>query len=383
MNNLTNIAQTQPFTIAEGAAAVRFDAIMLRDFNGPILLFDHAHSHSAGFPPHPHAGLCVITYLFEDSAGALRDRDSINREIIVEPGDLLWFQMASGLIHEENPAVDGVEINQMQIWVNLSERLHSLPPATFLLRSSDIPAVADGLGNRIRVVLGEYGGKRSPLTVTEPFALFDMALSSGTRLRVPEGWSAVVYAVSGTVVVDSAGKSVELAPGQVVGARPGSELLLSGQKAHALYLARPLLSQPLFVQGMYAMTSQEEVDAAKRRFHAGDFGDVVPYPKVKHPGQPYVPAGREPDLAVAPAVIHRASVRHYDQGWWQLHFQYCKWEYNNTETAFGYRFVWENPDGKEEPYQLGGYIPYMEYVTELLKRAEREGWGNIPYRDSF
>ncbi|MCD8140094.1 MAG: pirin family protein [Planctomycetaceae bacterium] len=157
MTSLTNVAQTEPFTILDAAEAVRFDYFTLQDFLCPIILFDHVRMRSAGFPPHPHAGLCIITYLFEDSPGALRDRDSINEEVLVQPGDMLYFQMASGLIHEENPAVDGVPINQMQIWVNLSDAKHSLPPATFHLKSAAVPAVRAGQGNRGLVVLGEDG----------------------------------------------------------------------------------------------------------------------------------------------------------------------------------------------------------------------------------
>lgn len=158
---LTNVVKTEPFSIQDAATAVRFDYFTLKEFLYPIILFDHVHMHAAGFPPHPHAGLCVFSYLFEDSPGALRDRDSINREVLVEPGDLLWFQMASGLIHEENPAVDGVDINHLQVWVNLSRDKHDLPPATFLVKAADVP-VAEPDGNRIRVVLGEYGDVASP-----------------------------------------------------------------------------------------------------------------------------------------------------------------------------------------------------------------------------
>lgn len=144
-----------------------------------------------------------------------------------------------------------------------------------------------------------------------------------------------------------------------------------------------MLDQPLVVRGMYAMTSQEELDAAKRRFHRGEFGHVEPYPKVMRPGEPYVPAGQDSDLTVTPIVEKQATVRHYDEGWWKLHFQYCRFEYSDYEAAYGYRFVWEDPDGKEKPYRTGGYFPYMEYISELLTVASREGWGNIPYRDSF
>ncbi len=155
---LTNIVKTEPFTIQDAAWALRFDYFTLQDFNCPIILFDHVHMRKAGFPPHPHAGLCVFSYLLENSPGSLRDRDSINKEIILDPGDILWFQMASGMIHEENPAVDGVEINQLQVWVNLSKNKHSLPPATFQTKAAAIPVIADAAG-RVRVVLGEYAEK--------------------------------------------------------------------------------------------------------------------------------------------------------------------------------------------------------------------------------
>ncbi|MCD8349819.1 MAG: pirin family protein [Planctomycetaceae bacterium] len=383
MNGLTNVAQTEPFSILDAADAVRFDYFTLQDFPCPVILFDHVHMRTAGFPPHPHAGLCVITYLFEDSPGSLRDRDSINEEVLVEPGDMLWFQMASGLIHEENPAVDGTPINQMQIWVNLSDAMHSLPPAPFHLKSADVPVVRDGQGNRSRVVLGEYSGVHSPLTPTEPFTLLDLFVDDVLDVPVPSGWTGIVYVIDGTLRVAAGADEREVGPGAVVGIDAGTEARLTGSGVHALYMAKPVLDQPLVIQGMYAMSRQEEIDNAKRRFHAGEFGDVTPYAKVLNPGKPYVPAGMEPDLAVTPVPLHQATVRHYDEGWWKLHLQYCRYEYNNTEIAFGYRFVWENPDGAEEQYRLGGFIPYADYIATLLETARNEGWGDIPYRDSF
>ncbi|MDR1534733.1 MAG: pirin family protein [Planctomycetota bacterium] len=380
---LTNVAQTEPFGIVGAATALRFDRDMLKDFAGPVILFDHLRLRAAGFPPHPHAGLGIVTYLPEDSPGALRDRDTASGETRVEPGDLLWFRTGTGLIHEENPAAEGMEVNQVQIWVPLAEKSQALPPATSLLKAAAVPVAGDAGGNRVKVMLGEYGGARSPLETTEPFALLDLALSGRLPLEVPVGWEGIVYASAGEIAVELPGEGAVLGPGQVIGIRPGAALRLRGNGARALYMARPILGRPLVVQGMYAMAGQADIDAAKRRFHAGEFGEIVPYPKIEHPERKYVPAGLEPDLAVTPVVLRQAEVRHYDQGWWKLRLQYVRYEYNNSETAHGYRFVWENPDGEEEPYQLGGYIPYMEYAAELLAIAGREGWGNIPYRDSF
>ncbi len=136
---LTNVVTTEPFSIGDAAKATRFDFFTLENFICPIILFDHVHMRAAGFPPHPHAGLAVFSYLMDDSRGQLRDRDSLNPELLVDPGDLLWFQMASGMIHEENPAVEHQEIDQMQVWINLSPASQKLPPATMLLKSRTIP----------------------------------------------------------------------------------------------------------------------------------------------------------------------------------------------------------------------------------------------------
>ncbi|MDR1613113.1 MAG: pirin family protein [Planctomycetota bacterium] len=385
MPHFTNVVKTVPFNILDAADAVRFDYFMLEDFTCPVILFDRLLLKSAGFPPHPHAGLCVFTYLFEDSEGSLRDRDSMPEEIMVEPGGLLWFQMASGMIHEENPAVDGKTVHQFQVWVNLAKDKHGLPPATMQIKSKDVPVAEPESGGKTRVLLGSYRGKTSPLTPTEPFTLLDIALRGGQTITQPsDEWSAMLYCLSGTVDVNiGGGKQARLFPEEVVGIQGHAAITIGSDAAHLIYMAKPLLDQPLVVQGMYAMCSQGEIDAAKRRFHAGGLGEVVPYPEVVHPEEKYVPAGQEPDLAVTPVVLRQATVRHYDEGWWKLHLQYCRYEYNNTETAHGYRFVWEDPDGGERPLRLGGYIPYMEYARQLLDIAKTEGWGDIPYRDSF
>ncbi len=384
MPYLTNVAATQPFTIGDAAKAVRFDYDFLRDFTGPVILFDHVRMRSASFPPHPHAGLCIFSYVMEDSPGTLRDRDSINKEVLVEPGDLLWFQMANGLIHEENPAIDGELVHQMQVWINLGHDKQHLPPATTLLKSSDVPEFYDDDGNKVRVVLGEFAGMQSPLTPTEPFTLLDIYLAAKTDIAVPNGWSGILYVVAGEIEVFALDEKAVIQEGQVIGARENARVTLTAQgEAHALFMAKPMLDQPTIIQGMFAMSTQEDIDNAKRRFHRGEFGDVQPFAKLMHPEKTYIPAGQDPNVTVTVSVIHQATVRHYDEGWWQLHLQFCKFEYSDYETAYGYRFAWENPDGQEARYRLAGYIPYMEYISELLAIAARENWENLPYRDSF
>ncbi|WP_088318155.1 pirin family protein [Kineosporia sp. R_H_3] len=55
------------------------------------------------FAPHPHAGFSAVTYMFRDSAGSFRNRDSLGDVSLIGPGDLHWTQAARGMMHEEIP----------------------------------------------------------------------------------------------------------------------------------------------------------------------------------------------------------------------------------------------------------------------------------------
>ncbi len=221
------------------------------------------------------------------------------------------------------------------------------------------------------------------MTPTEPFTLLDMTISSSLPVTTPSGWTGIFYVLYGSVEIAAGAEHRLLHSGEVIGVRQGAECMVKSENAQVLYMARPILDQALLVQGMYAMENQEELNAAKRRFHAGELGDVVPYAKLLHPDKPYTPAGQDANLTVTIEVVHQAFVKHYDEGWWQLHLQYCRYAYSDYEEAFGYRFIWTDPDGEEKPYRTGGYIPYMEYIGRLLAIAKQEGWADIPYKDSF
>jgi hypothetical protein len=43
----------------------------------PFLNLDDFHMSQPTFKPHPHAGFSAVTYMFEDSAGAFINRDSL------------------------------------------------------------------------------------------------------------------------------------------------------------------------------------------------------------------------------------------------------------------------------------------------------------------
>jgi len=106
----------------------RLDLARLEGFLHPILGFDHFRMNGPTFAPHPHAGFSAVSYVFEDSPGALRNRDSLGHDLTVQPGELLWTQAGSGVIHDEVPATRGAPIHGLQLFVNLSSKNKHIEP---------------------------------------------------------------------------------------------------------------------------------------------------------------------------------------------------------------------------------------------------------------
>src|SRR5207253_5326412 len=84
----------------------------------PFLGIDHFSMRVPRSPPHPHAGFCALTYVFEDSEGALVSRDSLGHTSVVHPRDLCWTTAGRGIVHEEVPE-SGRVVHGLQVFVNL------------------------------------------------------------------------------------------------------------------------------------------------------------------------------------------------------------------------------------------------------------------------
>ncbi len=61
---------------------------------------------------------------------------------------------------------------------------------------------------------------------------------------------------------------------------------------------------------------------------------------------------------------------------WELHFQYCKYHYENGDLQAGYRFIWKRPNGSLQPARGQARIPTISLALKLISEAMSEGWGN-------
>ncbi|MEN9507792.1 MAG: hypothetical protein RLZZ621_355 [Gemmatimonadota bacterium] len=155
----------------------------------PFLLFDDfrgdtpAH-YQNGFPWHPHRGIETITYVL---AGNVEHADSLGNRGLLGAGDVQWMTAGSGIVHHEMPHGDPVgRMHGFQLWANLPSSLKMTAPRYQDVRAGDIAEITDDDGTHVRVICGEFWGRRGPVDgiAAEPQYL-DVYVPPGVRKALP------------------------------------------------------------------------------------------------------------------------------------------------------------------------------------------------------
>ncbi len=280
MNTLRTIATTfKAKDVLEGAG-VRlrrgFSNVEAKQFD-PFLLFDDFSStipehYLAGFPWHPHRGMETVTYILD---GAVRHKDSLGNEGVIESGAIQWMTAGRGIIHEEMPE-SAHGIRGFQLWVNLPKKEKMSPPRYQDLAGATVPEIALGPDARTRVIAGEIGGVMGPLKSVAGNPLYiDVTLeSNGTvSIPVPPGHTAFAYIVEGALGTDSSEPTL-YAPGTILlFTREGDTLVLrtGSSGARFLIIAGAPLNEPIAWHGPIVMNTDEELREAFRELQEGTF----------------------------------------------------------------------------------------------------------------
>ena len=132
----------------------------------PFLLFDDLRNdrpddYLAGFPWHPHRGIETITYVL---AGNVDHGDSLGNSGSLGAGDVQWMTAGSGILHQEMPKGDAQgRMHGFQLWANLPSSLKMTAPRYQDVPSTEIPEIVEDDGTRVRVVCGDFWGKKGPV----------------------------------------------------------------------------------------------------------------------------------------------------------------------------------------------------------------------------
>jgi quercetin 2,3-dioxygenase len=158
------------------------------DFD-PFLLFDDFRNdrpdeYRAGFPWHPHRGIETITYVL---AGNVEHGDSLGNRGNLGAGDVQWMTAGRGILHQEMPQGDTQgRMHGFQLWANLPSSLKMTAPRYQDIKAAEIPEIADDDGTIVRIVCGDFWGRRGPVegVAADPRYL-DVSVPAGKRKTLP------------------------------------------------------------------------------------------------------------------------------------------------------------------------------------------------------
>lgn len=249
----------------------------LGERTSPINVLDHFRVRGRPFSPHPHAGFSTISYVFEDSTGGLRSRDSLGNDFVMGPGGIVWTEAGRGVIHEELPAEAERELHGIQLFVNLSSRNKLVAPRVLRLAKSEVPEWQSDGGDRVRVLVGSFRDLSSPLVPIEPFEWLEIWLRRGVSIDVRETHNTLVYLLGGEIVIRAGGREQKLASEQAVALQGSGRVALeAAHPAHVFVLSGAELREPVLARGPFIMNEPSQIEAAMARYRAGDMGRLSP-----------------------------------------------------------------------------------------------------------
>jgi quercetin 2,3-dioxygenase len=184
-----SISQSKPAIEGAGVKLRRAFGFGETSAFDPFLLFDDFRNdrpddYAAGFPWHPHRGIETITYVL---AGSVNHGDSLGNRGTLGAGDVQWMTAGSGIMHQEMPEGDSKgRMHGFQLWANLPSSLKMTAPRYQDIPAAAIPEIMDDDGTRVRVVCGDFWGKRGPVegVAADPRYL-DVFVPAGRRKTLP------------------------------------------------------------------------------------------------------------------------------------------------------------------------------------------------------
>ena len=295
-----SVTQAQPHIEGAGVKLHRAFGFGETTAFDPFLLFDdfrndRPEDYLASFPWHPHRGIETITYVL---SGTVDHGDSLGNRGTLGAGDVQWMTAGSGILHQEMPKGDAAgRMHGFQLWANLPSSHKMTAPRYQDIKAAEIPEIVDDDGTVVRVVTGDFWGKKGPVegVAADPRYL-DISVPPGRRKVLPVETTrhafAYVFAGSGSfrdasqpfgVLVEKGLGDEEMFIRDQTGDRSlvlfdsGDEVVVQAGEQGIRFLlisGRPL-EEPVAWYGPIVMNTQAELRQAIRELNDGSF--------IKHP----------------------------------------------------------------------------------------------------
>ena len=283
---VTSIIESKPTIEGAGVRLRRaFGFHNTNDFDPFLLLDDFRNDrpmdYMKGFPWHPHRGIETITYVL---AGNVEHQDSLGNSGTLGGGDVQWMTAGSGILHQEMPHGDpSGKMHGFQLWANLPSSLKMSDPRYQDIPAKEIPEVIDDDGTKVRIICGNFWGKRGPVDgiAADPCYL-DVHIPPGTRkiLPVESSRNAFAYVFEGSgnfrdasqpfgVLTEEIGRGEKLAR-EMTGNRSlvlfdrGDEITIQAgdEGIRFILVSGKPINEPVAWYGPIVMNTQEELQQA-------------------------------------------------------------------------------------------------------------------------
>lgn len=248
-----------------GEAINPFIFVSLYDMNAPT------------FPPHPHAGFSVATYILPESPIGFVNQDSLGHLNPIAPGSLHWTTAGAGVLHEEQPEHMGSVARGFQLWIDMANADRQTKPSALHLAAPEVPKFR-GEGSMIRVVLGSSNGISSPLVVPTPVRLIDVALEPNAHFvqDLPHLENVFIFMLGGSAGING----TDAVEDNVISFNnEGDEVAIAagGQGARFILFAGVPFDQTRVQRGPFVAGNEAELAEFIQNFSAGRFGELTPF----------------------------------------------------------------------------------------------------------
>ena len=251
----------------------------MRQMVGPFIFFDQmgpaefSEGQGIDVRPHPHINLATVTYLFD---GEIIHRDSLGTMMPIRPGAVNWMTAGRGIVHSErtSPAMKarGSRLFGLQTWVALPAAREETDPSFAHFEEADLP-VLEAEGKRVRLVVGEAWGLRSPVKTFTNTIYADVRLEPGAVLPLDAIHEEhAVYVVSGAVTI----RSGRFPSGQLLVLRPDTITLRNAEDevTRLVLIGGETMDGPRHIWWNFVSSRPDRIEQAKEDWKAGRFVTV-------------------------------------------------------------------------------------------------------------
>lgn len=246
---------------------------------GPFVFIDHMGpkilkaGENLDVAPHPHIGLSTLTFLFE---GAIRHRDSLGNDLIIEPGAVNWMTAGSGVVHSERTPDELRDLEKsvhgLQIWIALPKDLENMEPSFVHIEAANLPTWKEDQVD-FKLVAGEFEDKKSGVPVYSKLFMIELKAHQDQTINLHDR----LYGESGLYIlegeVSSNGNS--FGPKQILITKDAQLCTFDMKAGSTIYLfgGEPF-EEEHYIFWNFVSSSKETIEEAKERWKNQEFPKV-------------------------------------------------------------------------------------------------------------